>query len=1088
MGRSFRDSFARRTFGGAPRQRIFTFTKSTRLFVSILFILISVRFLFGPSLPGSSQKRQRASAQALAAGIPSGHAATHSTVPDNKPSPVPSPDQSGAGALGSAWPLRAGQQAHAEATAQGDSRAGGEARPEPGWRQSARFGADGAGGSEGGEADGAGRLAASQGTGVTKRWLHNSGRRAKSAEDAEGGEAENLREEIEKRMAQRSRDAERPGVGLAVRLPQESELRKASSERADGAGVRPRGGGSEGEEADGAGQLAVSQGTGVTKRWLHNSGRRAEDEEDGEGGEAEKLSHGTGVTKRWHHNSERAEDEKDAEDGEAEKLREEIEKRMAQRATDAERPGVGLGRVRLPQEFELRKASSERRADATRGRSSGDELPDGAAGAGDEVHSHSSGLPRGGERGKETRGANGDSAVDRGVANRPSQEEHPGSRSRPAGGLGVSQGVLGSGTVGGADKTDADDAGNEQSQREDLKTPDAEWEDASWDGGMSPDERVRLILQMEGERKKRLERLGLRTAPTTKPLVEGNGKRAAKPAAPAPPRRRGDGVRMKRLGLSGKRHPVLPAHCAPWKGWKPGGDYEDGAVVWDKAAERWEVADKQLLEACGNTQVERAGRVVEAMRHAWDGYASNAWGHDEVLPVSGGYKDWVAGGMGLTLIDSMDTLWLMGLKQEFSDAASWVDQEFDPVKKADISVFETTIRVIGGLLSAYTLSVDDALLQKARATADALLPAFDQFPTGIPASLYNPETGAAKFYPWARNRSLLAEIGTLQLEWRYLAWLTGDSTYDRVVTKASDHFHATPKPNGHLDGISPLFVNPRTGAFASSLYSLGGMGDSYYEYLLKQWLQTGRLEPAAPKDPEEPARRVDAGATYRQYKHLWGQARAGIRSHLIGKSGRWTYIAPRVSGVLTHRMDHLSCFYPGMLALGHMSGDGGSGSLELAKELMDTCVAMYTKFPTGLPPEEVLFVDDEMVASSRFFLLRPEAVESLFYLWRATKDQRYRDIGWDIFRSIETRCRAPFGYASIESVTELPAAQRNSMESFFPGETLKYLFLLFADDSLLPLDKFVLNTEAHVLPVVPKPMPSMSVHQDSFRDDDWKAP
>jgi len=99
------------------------------------------------------------------------------------------------------------------------------------------------------------------------------------------------------------------------------------------------------------------------------------------------------------------------------------------------------------------------------------------------------------------------------------------------------------------------------------------------------------------------------------------------------------------------------------------------------------------------------------------------------------------------------------------------------------------------------------------------------------------------------------------------------------------------------------------------------------------------------------------------------------------------------------------------------------------------------------------------------YLLRPETVESFYLLWRTTGNVRWREYGWLIFEAIEKHSRTQYGYASISSVNILPAELKNEMPSYFLAETLKYLYLLFTDEDILPLDKWVFNTEAHPLPV-----------------------
>lgn len=148
--------------------------------------------------------------------------------------------------------------------------------------------------------------------------------------------------------------------------------------------------------------------------------------------------------------------------------------------------------------------------------------------------------------------------------------------------------------------------------------------------------------------------------------------------------------------------------------------------------------------------------------------------------------------------------------------------------------------------------------------------------------------------------------------------------------------------------------------------------------------------------------------------------------------------------------------------------------MKLAEELTYTCYQMYRRMPTGLSPEVAGMnlnpagADDLFVTfGTQHNLQRPETVESIFYMYRATHDPKYREWGWQIFEAFEKHTRVKAGYASIDSVRrpENPG-HRDKMETFYLAETLKYLYLLFSDNpALLPLDKFVINTEAHPLPV-----------------------
>jgi len=171
-------------------------------------------------------------------------------------------------------------------------------------------------------------------------------------------------------------------------------------------------------------------------------------------------------------------------------------------------------------------------------------------------------------------------------------------------------------------------------------------------------------------------------------------------------------------------------------------------------------------------------------------------------------------------------------------------------------------------------------------------------------------------------------------------------------------------------------------------------------------------------------------------------------------------------------MDHLVCFLPGTLALGaqHIP-EVREEHMALAIKLTETCYQMYARTKTGLAPEFVNFRRGQgMTTGAAHNLLRPETVESLFYLWRFTKDVRYRDYGWRIFLAFERYCKVPGGgYAGLKNtgVAEVTNARNrdDTMQTFWLAETLKYMLLLFSDDDALDLTTHVFNTEAHPLQV-----------------------
>ncbi|KAL0259680.1 mannosyl-oligosaccharide alpha-1,2-mannosidase [Diplodia seriata] len=452
-------------------------------------------------------------------------------------------------------------------------------------------------------------------------------------------------------------------------------------------------------------------------------------------------------------------------------------------------------------------------------------------------------------------------------------------------------------------------------------------------------------------------------------------------------------------------------------------------------------------------------------------------------------------GLGWIIVDSLDTMMIMNLTEQLSAARLWVSRNLDYDQDQDVNTFETTIRMLGGLLSAHYLAKelpgvasrrDYIYLSKAVDLAGRLLGAYDS-PSGIPYASIDLRTGRGIRSHADGGASSTAEATTLQLEMKYLSNITGNGVYWRKaekVMKAVDD-------NAAEAGLVPIFVDPNSGRFTSREIRLGSRGDSYYEYLIKQYLQTSAQEPI--------------------YATLWREALSGIQQHLIipTKNAKLNLVAelPRgVGGPLSPKMDHLVCFLPGTIALGATGGipeadarklpdwtPEKDAQMTLARELTKTCWGMYEVTKTGLAPEIVWFEagaavlqpgdvpplakssDDEALWQRDYTikpldahnLQRPETVESLFMMWRITRDPVYREWGWRIFKAFEEHTAVEGGaggYSSVNDVNAVPPPMRDNMESFWLAETLKYLYLLFSPDDLLPLDKVVFNTEAHVFP------------------------
>ncbi|KAJ5972062.1 Glycoside hydrolase family 47 [Penicillium vulpinum] len=675
-------------------------------------------------------------------------------------------------------------------------------------------------------------------------------------------------------------------------------------------------------------------------------------------------------------------------------------------------------------------------------------------------------------------------------------------------------------------------------------------------------------------------------------------------------------------------------------------------------------------------RLQRLSVIKAEFTHAWQGYKEIAMGHDEVKPLSKEFED-PFNGWGATLVDSLDTLWIMQLKDEFFEALDVIKNiDFKTSPRADIPIFETTIRYLGGLLGAYDISGHryPVLLEKAEELAEVLIGAFDT-PNHMPHLYYRwaPEYVAKPHR--ASSRAGLAEIGSLSLEFTRLAQLTKQDKYYDAIARITNELEKI-QDSTSIPGLWPLRVNaqgcpkyskntsprnssptreepaastteststlthksyaaptdlesylkllPRdtkvgTQGYAQAAnhtrpasepeiqareqntlsadqcngglglpnsprdnaYTMGGMADSTYEYLPKEYLLLGGLN--------------------EQYLNMYKKAATAARKTLLFqpmvKAGRDIRFMASTSSMTPGKIaeltptdfeyegTHLTCFVGGMFAIG-AKAFGIDGDLELAAKLTDGCVWAYESTQTGLMPErfrllpcekgsacewdqarfeagvarysrvdskaghtfrtgqssyeqrvnmishnpppesasgsavpipmpgslnphdgdvlakraEALFIASEPTSTlsaaelqnrdaprsssspasphlaevgkdhlpsgmtsipSPNYYLRPEAIESVFIMYRLTGDESWRRKGWQMFEAISKYTRTELANAAIHDVTAQKPIHKDTMESFWLAETLKYFYLLFSDPTVVDLDKYVLNTEAH---------------------------
>ncbi|KAG2004374.1 mannosyl-oligosaccharide 1,2-alpha-mannosidase [Coprinopsis cinerea AmutBmut pab1-1] len=492
---------------------------------------------------------------------------------------------------------------------------------------------------------------------------------------------------------------------------------------------------------------------------------------------------------------------------------------------------------------------------------------------------------------------------------------------------------------------------------------------------------------------------------------------------------------------------------------------------------------------------ERRDAVVAAFKHAWSAYERDAYGYDNYHPISRkGSNLSKSGGIGYMIVDVIDSLQIMNLTSEYARAREWVANELSFERDDSFNTFETTIRVLGGLLSAYHLSDEDPIyLEKAQDLGERILEAF-KTPSGLPLPMVNLKKRRGVGEDWHPGLVGTAEAATLQLELKYLSHLTDNEEFWYKAERVLNVIR-----NARAEaGLVPIYMDADTGRYLPSEIRLGSRGDSFYEYLLKQYLQTERREDV--------------------YRQMYEESMDGIHTALLQKgihqghtyTSEFIVVPDPYTGhpagyERSPKQDHLVCFLGGSLMLGAVTTgsfvdnvsipprdseltDVGKRDWLTGYELIETCMDTYDS-ATGLSPEIVHFYvenDGRDAKENNFkdwyvkgmedptappsydarYMLRPETVESLFIAFRLTGDNRYRDYGWKIFQAIEKHARVDSGgYVTVLDVNNPNSEKEDKMETFYLSETLKYLYLLFSGPDVIPLDRYVLNTEAHPLPV-----------------------
>lgn len=415
---------------------------------------------------------------------------------------------------------------------------------------------------------------------------------------------------------------------------------------------------------------------------------------------------------------------------------------------------------------------------------------------------------------------------------------------------------------------------------------------------------------------------------------------------------------------------------------------------------------------------EMCAKVKEAAQHAWKGYKNYAWGSDDLRPLTKTSRNWYKHSLLMTPVDAFDTFIMLGLKDEAREAKELILSKLDFNIDDEVQVFEITIRQLGGLITAYELDGDKKFLSLATDLANRLMPAF-KTATGMPYRFVHLQTG--------RPRDSInnpAEIGTLMMEFGKLSKLTGNKVYYETAKKAIMQVYA--RRSGI--GLVGEQVDVTNGKWVSTQSHISGYIDSYYEYLYKSWILFGDKDFADAFDVHNKA----------------------IKKYLVDKTNNGWFMrhVDMNSGKETATLyGALDAFYAGLCAY--------AGDIPAAKNIQDANYYMWTNF--NMEPEEFNYKTDSV--TSAYYILRPENLESCFYLYRYSHKTAYLWMAKRMVDDILAHCKTEAGFASIKNIRTYE--QANSMESFFFGETLKYAYLVFAAPSSVDLNRIVFTTEAH---------------------------
>lgn len=509
----------------------------------------------------------------------------------------------------------------------------------------------------------------------------------------------------------------------------------------------------------------------------------------------------------------------------------------------------------------------------------------------------------------------------------------------------------------------------------------------------------------------------------------------------------------------------------------------------------------------------RREHIRKVTMAAWDAYVQDAWGADELQPMSKKGSE-VLGNMGVTIVESVGTLYIMNLTSRYEKARDWVQDSliFDDVQQF-VPVYDVTTRILGGLISAYQLTGDSMFFQKAEDLGRRLSGAFNSangipYPTchlggphrnlsGLPVDALSAIDDGFECYGETTSQT---EAGGISLEFRALAFHSLSPSIRALRCRADRAVQAVIESGPRLlsQFLTEEFQNPTAPRSPNGLIgsknnapvkeSYLSSADSYYSYVVKAWHSAVNAIGGGPTVDTTATFSKPARAFYEYLVKAWrqgGSCEAYLRypldasMHMLLK--RAIHESPTHDLYLrTFDVDNESdeavvdqsmCYLPAVFHLAAQHKNISERRLDqwrdVAAGITKSCVSMYDRFPGYLGGESARYNGGVWVTKGAY-RLQADLVEAVFYMSRSTKEPKYAEIAWRILQNMELQCKLSSGAFTVLEERNIGSITKgDKMPSEFLGSTLKLLYLTFTDDDVLSLTDYVFNRAGHPLLVTP---------------------